>query len=68
MKKVRVNRKYGEWFYEKQFDFENSKNYMYYIYGKDNKGCEWNWSTPYYNEILDFIKSNDNEKLKYMKF
>lgn len=66
MKKVRVNKKFGEWFYEKQVDFENQKNFMYYFYGKDNKGKNWNWATPFYNEMLEFIKSDDKET--YIKY
>ena len=61
-KKVRVNSKYGEWGYNKEVDMEDSSNYMYNVFGIDNKGKEWFYQTPFYNEILDFIKSDDKTK------
>ena len=66
MKKVKVNKIYGEWFYRKEVDLEDSLNYMYYFYGKDVNGKEWSWSTPFYREMLDFIKSDDNTKQTYI--
>lgn len=62
MKKVRVNKIYGEWFYRKEVDMEDSSNYMYYFYGTDNNNKEWSWATPYYHEILDFIKADEKTK------
>ena len=56
MKKVRVNKKYGVWTYHKEVDMEDSSNYMYYFSGTDSNGKEWSWSTPYYHEMLEFIK------------
>lgn len=61
-KKVRVNQKYGIWYYRKEVDMEDSSNYMYYIYGTDSEGVEWHWSTVYYNEILEFIKASAKDK------
>lgn len=61
-KKVRVNKEYGEWGYSKEYDYEDRSNYMYHIYGIDKKGKEWSYSTPFYNEILEFIKSDDETK------
>lgn len=66
MKNVRVNKKYGTWFYEKEVDMEDSSNYMYYFYGTDANGKEWSWSTPFYNEILEFIKADDKTKQTYI--
>ena len=40
----------------KEIDLEDSTNYMYYFSGTDANGKEWSWSTPYYHEILEFIK------------
>ena len=62
MKKVRVNEKYGTWTYNKEIDLEDSTNYMYYFYGTDANGKKWSWSTPYYNEMIDFIKADDKTK------
>lgn len=62
MKKVRINKQYGEWFYRKEVDMEDSSNYMYYFYGTDNNNREWSWSTPFYHEMLDFIKADENTK------
>lgn len=61
-KKVRVNSQYGEWYYEKEVDMEDKDNYMYYFYGKDKNKKDWSWSTPYYHEMIDFIKSDDDTK------
>ena len=66
MKKVRVNKIYGEWFYRKEVDMEDSSNYMYYFYGTDNNNKEWSWATPYYHEILDFIKADEKTKQIYI--
>lgn len=68
MKKVRINKQYGEWTYEKEVDMEDSSNYMYYFSGKDNKGIEWSWSTPYYSEMLEFIKATDETKKMMMRY
>lgn len=68
MKKVRVNKKYGEWFYRKEIDLEDNKNYMYYFEGHDINGKYWTWSTPFYNEILDFIKADDKTKEDYIRY
>lgn len=68
MKKVRVNEKYGVWYYDKEIDMECVDNRMYYIGGTDANGKEWNWSTPFYDEILNFIKADDEIKEKYMRF
>lgn len=68
MKKVRVNAKYGIWFYEKEVDTEDSSNYMYYFDGTDANGKEWGWSTPYYNEMLEFIKATDQDKETYIQY
>jgi hypothetical protein len=65
-KKVRVNAKYGNWFYRKEVDLEDSSNYMYYIYGTDSEGVEWSWSTVYYNEILAFIKASAKDKQTFI--
>lgn len=62
MKNVRVSKQYGKWTYEKEVDMEDSSNYMYYFSGTDNKGVEWSWSTCYYNEMIDFIKADDETK------
>lgn len=68
MKKVRINKQYGEWTYEKEVDMEDSSNYMYYFSGTDNKGTEWSWSTPYYSEMLEFIKAPDETKKMMMRY
>ena len=65
-KKVRVNAKYGTWFYTKELDMEDSSNYMYYLYGTDSEGVEWSWSTPYYTEILEFIKASAEDKQTFI--
>ena len=65
-KQVRVNKKYGIWYYEKEVDMEDSSNYMYYFYGTDADGVEWSWSTPYYREILDFIKATSEDKQTFI--
>lgn len=67
-KKVRVNEKYGTWSYSKEVDSECKENIMYYLEGKDTNGTEWNWSTMYYNEILEFIKSDDKQKENYIRY
>lgn len=61
-KQVRVNEKYGKWGYSKEYDYEDRSNYMYHVYGIDSKGKDWSYSTPFYNEILEFIKSDDAYK------
>lgn len=66
MKKVRINKSYGEWFYRKEIDLMSKEDYMYYFYGTDSKGTEWSWSTPFYTEMLEFIKSNDKDKENYI--
>ena len=66
MKKVRVNKKYGVWTYHKEVDMEDSSNYMYYFSGTDANGKEWSWSTPYYHEMLEFIKADDKTKQIYI--
>ena len=66
-KKVRVNQKYGIWYYRKEVDMEDSSNYMYYLYGTDSEGVEWHWSTPYYTEILEFIKASAKDKQIYIQ-
>lgn len=66
MKKVRVNKMYGEWSYRKEVDMEDSSNYMYYFSGKDANGKEWSWSTPFYSEMLEFIKADDKTKQTYI--
>lgn len=66
MKKVKVNKQYGEWTYIKEVDMEDSSNYMYYFSGKDANGKEWNWSTPFYKEMLEFIKADDKTKQIYI--
>ena len=68
MKKVRVNEKYGTWTYYKEIDLEDSDNYMYYFYGTDANGKEWSWSTPYYNEMIDFIKADDKTKQIFINY
>lgn len=68
MKKVRVNKKYGVWTYHKEIDLENNTNYMYYFSGADANGKEWSWSTPYYYEILEFIKADDKTKQTYIDY
>lgn len=68
MKKVRVNEKYGVWYYEKEVDMEDADNRMYHLGGTDANGKEWNWSTPFYDEILNFIKADDETKEKYIRF
>lgn len=67
MKKVRVNKIYGEWNYTKEVDLEDSSNYMYYFSGVDKDGKEWSWSTPYYHEMLEFIKQDSKGKEQYIK-
>ena len=66
MKKFRVNKKYGVWTYHKEVDMEDSSNYMYYFSGTDSNGKEWSWSTPYYHEMLEFIKADDKTKQIYI--
>lgn len=62
MKKVRINKIYGEWTYKKEVDLEDKSNYMYYFSGTDSNGKEWSWSTCYYNEMLEFIKTDEKTK------
>ena len=66
MKKVRVNEKYGAWTYCKEVDLEDSTNYMYYFSVTDANGKEWYWSTTYYNEMLEFIKTENKTKQTYI--
>lgn len=61
-KEFRISKEYGTWYYAKEVEEYDSNNYMYYIEGTDSEGNEWNWSTPYYNEIRDFIKSDKETK------
>ena len=68
MKKVRVNEKYGTWTYKKEIDLEDSTNYMYYFSGTDANGRKWSWSTPYYNEMIDFIKADDKTKQIFINY
>lgn len=67
-KKVRVNAKYGNWVYRKEVDLEDSSNYMYYFYGTDANGKEWSGMTPFYHEILWFIKADDNDKEVFLRY
>ncbi len=66
-KRVRINNKYGEWFYEKEIDYEDNSNYMYYFYGKDSDHKEWSWSTPYYHEMIEFIKADQETKSTFIR-
>lgn len=61
-KRVRINSQYGNWYYRKEVDYEDPRNYMYYIGGTDANGKEWSYMTPFYNEINDFIKADDEIK------
>lgn len=61
-KRVRIDKKYGDWYYEKEVDMEDRSNYMYYFYGIDDDWQEWSWSTPYYHEMIEFIKADKDTK------
>lgn len=66
-KQVRVNKQFGEWGYNKEIDPEDSKNYMYNFYGIDKSGKEWDWNTPFYNEMIEFIKGDNELKRNFIR-
>jgi len=68
MKNVRINKSYGTWKYRKEIDIEDNSNYVYYLWGIDQNGKEWAWMTPFYNEILEFIKADDKTKEIYLNY
>lgn len=69
MKKLKVNKKYGDWYYEKQIDLEDNKNYIYSLYGKDSKGNEWNYSVlPSYKVLFEIVKSSDEDKKRMLNY
>lgn len=69
MKKIRVNKQYGEWFYEKEVDDWDSSCYNYRLWGTDANGKEWFWpSVVSYQEMLVFIKATDKDKERMLNF
>ena len=69
MKKIRVNKQYGEWFYEKEVDEWDATCYNYSLWGKDANGKEWFWSSvASYQEMLAFIKATDEDKERMLRY
>lgn len=69
MKKLRVNKKYGEWFYEKEIDDWDATCYNYSLYGKDENNKEWYWSSvASYQEMLDFVKASKEVKERMLNY
>jgi len=66
--KVRINKSYGEWYYNKEVDYEDASNYIYHLGGTDANGKQWNWSTPYFSEVREFIKADDEQKERYLRY
>lgn len=68
-KKLRVSKIYGEWFYEKEIDDWDSSCYNYVLWGTDQNGREWFFSSvASYNEMLVFVKQPDDIKEKMLNF
>lgn len=69
MKQLKVNKKYGTWYYEKQVDFEDSKNYIYSLYGKDINGKEWSYSVlPSYKTLFEIVKASEEDKERMLSY
>ena len=65
-KVLKINKKYGEWFYKKEKDYD-MEFAVYYVYGKDANGVEDNWSSPSFEEIRNFCKLNKDDREKYKR-
>lgn len=69
MKKVRINKMYGEWYYTKELDDWGSDEYVYHLWGTDKNGKEWSYTAiPYYNMLLEFIKADDETKGRLINY
>lgn len=63
MKKVRINKKYGEWFYEKETSYDIEFP-IYHFW--NNEGEEYTTAT--YHQMLECVKeSTKEEREKYIK-
>ena len=69
MKKLKVNKKYGTWYYEKQIDLEDNTNYIYSLYGTDENGKEWSYSVlPSYSILFEIVKMSDEDKQRMLDY
>lgn len=69
MKQLKVNKKYGTWYYEKQVDFEDKNNYIYSLYGKDANNKEWSYSVlPSYKVLFEIVKASEEDKKRFLDY
>ena len=63
---LRINKKYGKWFYkkEKEYDMEFP---VYYVYGADSDGIKDSWSSPSFEEIRCFCRLNKDDREEYKR-
>lgn len=57
MKKVRVNKQYGEWFYEKETGYDLEQP-IYHFHNKDKSECYTVWL---YHQMFECIKQPTKE-------
>lgn len=68
-KKLRVNKKYGEWHYLKEVDDWDASCWNYRLWGTDENGEQWFFSSVVsYQEMMDIVKSSKEEKERILNY